>query len=175
MRDLYNEYRTARLNMRYYERQLSSLRFKNNCLEFVLALSVSSGVAGLWLWGTTFGGYVWKALVTLAAFLAVLKPLLRLSDQVRHKSEVLTSWRLLDSSLQQLIILVRQKRKYDGEMISRFLTLMGTKGSIIEREPLESIDEKLNNKCFEQVNQELPADNFFIPEEESDDNGKRTS
>lgn len=163
--DVYNEYRTSRLNVRYYERQLSSLRFKNYLLEFVLAFSVSSGVMGLWWWETVLGGYIWKALVTLAAFLAVLKPLVRLSDQVQHKSEVLTSWRLLDDSLQQLTILVRQNRKYDTEMRSRLLTLLETKSSIIQREPLESIDEKLRNKCFEQVNQELPADNFFIPEE----------
>ena len=163
--DVYDELRTARLNVRYYERQLSRLRCKNISIELILALSVSLGVAGLWLWQTAVGGIIWKALVTLAAFLAVLKPLIKLSDQIQQKSEVLTSWRLLDDGLRQLTILVSQYGKYDDEMRHRFLTLMQTKTTIIQRELPENIDEKLRRRCFQQVNQELPSDNFFVPEE----------
>jgi hypothetical protein len=163
--DVYDEYRTARFNVRYYERQLRSLRWKNLSIEVVIALSVSSGVAGLWLWETAVGGIIWKALVTLAAFIAVVKPLVKFSDQIQQKSETLTSWRLLDDGLRQLIILVRQCRKYDEEMQNRFLTLIQTKSTIVQREPPESVDERLRRRCFEQVNQELPSDKFFVPEE----------
>jgi hypothetical protein len=38
--DVYDEARTARLNVRYYERQLASLRRKNISLEVIIALSV---------------------------------------------------------------------------------------------------------------------------------------
>lgn len=163
--DVYDESRTARLNVRYYERQLNSIRRNNFLIELVIALSVSSGVAGLWLWETTFGGIIWKALVTLAAFLAVVKPLVRLSDQVQQKSEVLSSWRLLDDGLRQLIILIRQYKTYGDDMRNRLLTLMETKATLIQREPLEAVDEKLRRRCFDQVNRELPADSFFVPEE----------
>lgn len=163
--DVYDEYRTARFNVRYYERQLSSLKRYNFSIELILALSVSSGVAGLWLWETAVGGIIWKILVSLAAFLAIIKPLIKLSDQVQHKSEVLTSWRLLDDGLRQLVILIRQSKKYDEEMRNRLIALMETKSNIIKREPLEGINEKIRSKCFDQVNQELPSDSFFIPEE----------
>lgn len=163
--DVYDEFRTARLNMRYYERQLNALRRKNIIIEFVLALSVSSGVAGLWLWQNAVGGFIWKALVTVAAFLAILKPLIKLSDQIQQKSEILTSWRLFDDGLQNLTLVVKERRNYDEEMLNRFHTLMETKSTIVQREPLECIDEKLRTKCFQQVNQELPFDNFFVPEE----------
>ncbi len=162
--NLYEELRTARFNVRYYELQLSSLRRKNFIIEFVIALSVSSGVAGLWLWQNLVGGFIWKALVTLAAFFAVLKPLIRLSDQIQQKSKVLTSWRLLDHGLQNLTLLVRERRNYDEEMLNRFHTLMDTKSTIIQDEPLECVDEKLRTKCYKKVLQELPVNSFFVPE-----------
>ena len=162
---VYDEFRTARLNVRYYEMQLSSLRHNNFLIELVLALSVSFGVAGLWLWETVVGGVIWKVLVSVAAFLAVVKPLVRLSDQVQRKSDILTSWRLLDDALRQLTILIKENGKYDDEMRNRFHALMETKSAIIKYEPPEKIDEKLRTKCFQQVNHELPFGNFFVPEE----------
>ena len=163
---LYDELRTARLNVRYYEKQLSSIRRNNIIIEFVLALTVSSGIAGLWLWQNVVGGFIWKGLVTLAAFLAVLKPLIKLSDQIQQKSEILTSWRLLDDGLRNLMLQIKECGNYDKEMLNRFHTMLETKTAIIQREPLERIDEKLREKCFQQVCEELPSDNFFIPEEE---------
>ncbi len=163
--DVYDEYRTARLNVRYYEKQLSKLRRNNILVEIVLAVSVSSGVAGLWIWETVVGGIIWKALATLAAFLAVIKPIVKLSDQVQKKSQVLTNWRLLDDGLQQLILAINAYGKYDDEMRNSFLTLMKTKTTIIKEEPTEGVDEKLRRLCFEQVKRELPSDSFFIPEE----------
>jgi hypothetical protein len=151
--------------VRYYQSQFSSLRRKNLLMELVLAISTSSVVAGLWLWETAVGGIIWKAVATLAAFLAVIKPLVKLSDQVQQKSDVLTNWRLLEDGLQQLTLSISQYRKYDDEMRNSFFTLMKTKTTIIQKEPSESIDERLRRRCFEQVNQELPLDSFFIPKE----------
>ncbi len=122
--DIYAEFRTARLSVRYYELQLSSLRRKYFLIELVLALSVSSGVAGLWLWETAAGGIIWKIIVSLAAVLVVVKPLVRFPDKVQKKSGILTSWRLLDDGLQQLTILIKESGKYDNEMRMRFLSLM---------------------------------------------------
>lgn len=163
--DVYDEFRTARFNVRYYERKLTCLQRKNYLVELVLALSVSSGVAGLWMWETAVGGIIWKALVTAAAFLAVVKPLAKLADQVQRKSEVLAGWRLLDYGLRKLTVQISQYMKYNDEMRNRFLSLMDTKAVIVQAEPLESIDERLRRRCFDQVNKELPSENFFVPGE----------
>ena len=163
--DVYDQYRTARLNVYYRESQLSRLQSRNFYIELVLALSTSSVVAGLWLWEAAIGGIIWKALATLAAILAVVKPLVKLSDQIQQKSKVLANWRLLDAGLEQLTLSVSQYRKYDDAMRSRFFTLMETKSTIIKEEPAEGIDQTLRKRCQEQVNQELPMDSFFIPED----------
>lgn len=163
--DVYDEFRTARLNVRYYEMQVSSLRRRNLLIELVLGLSVSSGVAGLWLWETAVGGIIWKILVSVAAFLVVIKPLVRFSDQVQKKSNILMSWRLLDDGLRQFTISLKESGKYDNGIRNRFHALMENKSTIVKNEPTERMDEKLRTKCFHQVNQELPVDIFFIPEE----------
>ena len=112
------------------------------------------------------GGFAWRVLVTLAAFLTILKPLIKLSDQIQKKSEILTNWRLLDAQLQELTLLVKEHKTYNDEIVNRFHILMETKIVIVQREPLESVDVKLSTKTFQQVNHELPCNTFFIPEEE---------
>lgn len=162
--NVYDEYRTARLNVHIYEKQLSILRRNNFIMESILALSVSSVIAGSWLWETSLGGIVWKILITVAGFLAVLKPLLKFADQIQQQAEILTSWRMLDSGLQKLVLSINQYRQYDDEMRNRFFTLMESKSTIVGKEPLQSPSKRLKSECQNQVNNELPADKFFVPE-----------
>jgi hypothetical protein len=161
--DVYDQYRTARLTVRYYEYRLKGLRRNNFIIELMLAISVSAGVAGLWFWGTVVGGIIWKIIITVAAFAAVVKPLLKLPDRIQEQSVILAAWRELDDELQKLSVLVRQCGKYNSELQNRFLSLMEKRSAIVKKETAEAIDEKLREKCFEQVNQELPSDKFFVP------------
>jgi len=160
--DLYDEYRTARLNVYYYEKTLSKLQRWNFWIELVIALSVPS-IAGLWFFETTIGGIAWKTLAALAAILAIVKPLVKLSDKIQQNDEVLTKWRVLHGELQKLVISISQHRKYDEKMREQFLRLLETKTTI--KEPSEAANKKLKAICFEQVNKALPSDSFFVPEE----------
>lgn len=163
--DVYDEYRTARLNVRYYERQLDRMRRKSFWMEFALALFASSSVAGLWFWETAVGGYAWKSLGILVAFLAVLKPLLKLSDKIQTKCEMLTDYKALDHDFKKITISISQFKKYDESLRNQFLALLDKKGTIVKRHTDENIDQKLIEKCTEIVNRELPASNFYLPEE----------
>jgi hypothetical protein len=40
---------------------------------------------------------------------------------------------------------------------------MEKKSDIVKKETAEGIDRKLRQKCYEQVNLELPSDKFFVP------------
>jgi hypothetical protein len=160
--DVYNEYRTTRFNVYYYEKTLSKLQRWNFVIELVIALSVPS-IAGLWFWETTVGGFMWKTIAALAALLAIIKPLISLSDKIQRNDEVLTKWRVLHGEFQKLVITISQYRKYDDKMREQFLRLLETKATI--KEPPEAANEKLRMKCFEQVKEELPSDKFFVPEE----------
>ncbi|MGD0794468.1 MAG: hypothetical protein ABR958_02575 [Dehalococcoidales bacterium] len=160
--DVYYEYRTARFNVYYYERLHGSLQRLNFWIELILALSVPS-IAGLWFWETTIGSIFWKVVAGLAALLAVIKPLVGLSDKIQQNSEVLTKWRVLHGDFQKLTYSISQLRKYDEKMKEHFLKLLETKATI--KEPPEAANDRLVKICFEKVNKELPMNNFFVPED----------
>ncbi|MCK9420359.1 MAG: hypothetical protein M0R70_13360 [Nitrospirae bacterium] len=70
--DIYDEYRTARLNARINEYHLANYKKWNFLVEFTLALTASSSVASFWFWQDAPGQTVWKYLSVLTAVLAVL-------------------------------------------------------------------------------------------------------
>ena len=161
--DVYAQYRTARFNVHYYEKRLSILKRWNFTIESIIALSVPT-IAGLWVWSTTIGSIFWQSLTALAAILAIVKPLLGLSNKIQENSEVLTKWRVLDGEFQKLTISISQYRRYDETMRDQFLKILETKTTITE--PTEEPISTICKKCIEQVNRELPSEDFFIPEEE---------
>lgn len=162
--NVYDEYRTTRLNVYYRERQINRLQKTNLIVEIIIAISVSSGVGGLWLWQTNGGDIIWKSIVTLAAFLSVIKPFLKFTEQIKQKSEILTRWRLLDTDFKLLKIEIEEQKSYGIDLQNRFHSLINIKKSIIESEPAEIIDRKLRKTCEDQVNEELPISYFFTPE-----------
>jgi hypothetical protein len=158
--DVYKEFMTARYNVRYFEKRISTLRRWNFSIEFTVALSVPA-IAGLWIWSTTIGSIFWQILIAIAAILSVIKPLVRLSDKIQEVAEVLTKWRVLDGEYQRLSILISQRRRYDREMREQFLKLLDIKTTI--KDPQEEINTKLSEECYKKVGEELPLDSFFIP------------
>ena len=158
--DVYKEFMTARYNVRYFEKRISTLRRWNFSIEFTVALSVPA-IAGLWIWSTTIGSIFWQILVAVAAILSITKPLVRLSDKIQEVAEVLTKWRVLDGEYQKLSILISQRRRYDREMREQFLKLLDIKTTI--KDPQEEVNIKLSEQCYKKVQEELPLDSFFIP------------
>ncbi|CAG0968038.1 hypothetical protein METP2_01221 [Methanosarcinales archaeon] len=164
--DVYDEFRTVKLNVRYYESKLKKLSRSNAFTEYILAISTSSSVAGLWLWENNFGGYLWKGLGALAIFLALGRPIFNLTDKIKNTSEILGAYLALDNDFNKLKIRISQDKKYDKPLQEEFKTLLETKGYIISKTTYDDRDDALIKKCTNQVNIELPAKNFFIPTEE---------
>ncbi len=76
--DVYDLYRTARLNVCYYSTKLNRFQSYNFLIEITLAITASSSaVAALWFWEHPVGEIVWKILGVISALLAVSKPILK--------------------------------------------------------------------------------------------------
>lgn len=164
--DVYDEFRNSRLNVRYYESRLKKLSKYNALTEYMLAISTSSSLAGLWFWENIIGGYVWKVLGALAIFLALGRPILNLTEKIKKTSEILGAYKALDHDFNKLKIRISQNKKYDKPLKEEFITLLEKKGNIISKCTDEHIDDALRKKCTEQVKIELHADSFYIPKEE---------
>jgi hypothetical protein len=163
--DVYNQYRTARLNVKYLEYKLVSLRRANFCIELLIAISASSTVAGIWVLQNPMGQIVWKTIIGVTAILAVAKPLLDWPSKIQKKEELLIGYRSLDYDIQNIIWLINQRQGYDAKLQEKFLKAMEKKGQLVRIVEDTRVDEKLRKKCFNQVLQELPMSSFFIPKE----------
>lgn len=163
--EVYNEYRTARLNVKYYSAKLASLQRRNLWIEWLLAAASSSTVAGLWFFQTMAGEVVWKLLGSVAAMLAVYQPIAKLAEQIRRLEERVTAYRGLELDLERLSRKIAHRGAYDDELIQQFEALMDQKGEVVRSYIDPKVDEKLQEKCEAEVLDELPVSRFLVPEE----------
>jgi hypothetical protein len=163
--DVYDLQRTARLNVKYYTQRLSQIERDNFLLELIVAITApSSAVAGLFFWDTEVGKDVWQYLGVLAAFFAVLKPLLKLSDKIKKFEESLTGYKTLDYDLQIIAAQIKQKKEYTQGLQKEFNRALDRKGKLAKVEPVRKENKKLKNKLQREVCSEFPSNHFYIPQ-----------
>jgi hypothetical protein len=172
--DVYDEFRTARLNVKYLETQLGYLKKCNLIIESVLAFSASSSIAGLWFWESLFGGYLWKIIGSITAILAILKPILKLSDRIVKKEELLLGYKTLHHDLEKIKILISQVQKYDDNLKKQFLDVLERKKELVQKN-IEPLNKKIRDKCQAEVINELPTNHFYIPRSDVNVRSKQTS
>lgn len=163
---VYDLYRTARLNVKYYTYKLSKVEKVNYFMEIILLITApSSAIAGLWFWETTIGKDIWQYLGVISAIIAVLKPSLSLTKKIKKYEEVLSGYKALEHDLHEIKEFIAQRLKYDKEMQNDFRKALKRKGVLVNKEPGEKIDKKLLACCQNEVDTELPADKFYVPED----------
>lgn len=164
--DVYDEFRTARLNVRYYETRLERHKTANMWMDILIAVSASSNVAGLlWLQEYLVGMWVFRILAAITAILAVIKPFLKLPDKIRLITEILTGYKILDNDLQMLSIFIRQHQKYDDDLKQKFSEALQRRKTLAQKEGSLGLNKKLRRQCQQDVKRELPVDHFFVPAE----------
>jgi hypothetical protein len=162
--DVYDEFRTARLNVKYHCARADRVRKTNTWVEGILAVAApSSAIAGFAVWETYWGAVAWTGLSCIAALLAVIKPAMKLTETLRRHDELVTGWRDLESDFEVLTARIRQAKRYDDAMSERLLELVEKKRKLRAKEFATSTDTALIRKCTDEVGAELPRDAFYIP------------
>lgn len=116
MWEVYDNLRTARLNIYYWTEKLDKPKHQNRSLEIFLAIAVpSSAVAGLSFWQSYYGPYVWGFLSSIAAFLSVAKPFLKLTERVESYEAAVARYRTIEGDLSELRTDIMQERAYDNQ------------------------------------------------------------
>ena len=164
--DVYDLYRDSRLSVLYYSERLNWYKSLNSFIEIVLAVTTSSSaVAVLWLWNTPLGEDVWKYVLVVSAVLAVIKPVIKLTEKVRQYEEVLTGYRGLENDLKIIVVQINQSKKYGTFHRAKLLEVLTRQGELIKKSPEARPEKKLHDKCQLQVMKELPAEHFFVPKD----------
>jgi hypothetical protein len=162
--EVYDLRRTARLNLKYYQRLGEKLAAYIFWIELALAIAApSSAVAGLIFWKTDTGKLVWGILGAVAAVLSVAKPLLHLTDKIQNATEIHSAYAALEHDLDKLSAQIRHKKDYDQELQNQFLELIDKKGKIVAINDRNKQNRNLKKLCEAEVEGELPAEKFYIP------------
>lgn len=161
--NVYDELRTARLNVYYYRRKLAVARRASMVQELVIAISSSAGVATAWVFTTTPGTIVWKMLGTMAALVAVYRTVARPTERVRKLESCVAGWTQLEISLDQLRRRVHEDGRYDRAASGEMDKIADRKRLVVALEDDDELDEELRRQCFERINQELPLERFYVP------------
>jgi hypothetical protein len=163
--DIYDEWRTARLNCKYYSAKLAALERSNFWLELVIAATASgSAIAALAFWQTRDGRVAWTWLTVLSAIFAVAKPLLKLTERIQKLDHLTVAYSLLDHDYKKLGVAIRQDGMLTANHQQQLRTLMDRTDDLKKMEVVERrIDERLRRKCRESVEAELPETNFYVP------------
>ena len=162
---MYNELRTARLNVKYLQQKLRTLKRVNLSYEIILAVTTSSTVAGFSFWQEGTGKAIWAGVGGLAAVLSVVKPILKLPETFQRKQELLASYMILDHDLNTIVSEIQFKKKYDEALRQQFVRALERKAELVKKDTDSSVNERLRRRCTNEVLRELPSDSFYIPPE----------
>jgi hypothetical protein len=162
---VYNELRTARLNVKYLQRNLRTLKRVNLSYEIVLAVATSSAVAGFSFWQQGVGKTIWAAVGVVAVLLSVLKPILSLPEAFQRKQELLASYMILDHDLNAIGLDIKIRSAFDESLRRQFKRALERKAELVKKDPGSPINERLRRSCYKEVLRELPTDSFYIPPE----------
>ena len=94
-----------------------------------------------------------------------MQPFLKLSDKIKTYDSILTGYLTLDYDLQELKIKITNSQAYNTSHKKLFEAAQKRKKRVGIREQGIKLNKSLRNECTKEVDKELPAKNFYIPEE----------
>lgn len=162
--NVYDEYRRARLNVRYYCARLAKLERRNLVLEWIVAAAAGgSAVAGLTVWDTNIGRIAWQSLAIAAALAAVSKPLLKYTERIKKLEHVITEFRRVEHDLKKLKIEIETRKAYDATLQERFRLMLDSMNELVALSVESEEDSRLRDRCEDAIRRELPANHFYVP------------
>jgi len=163
--DVYDRFRTSRLNIKYQEAMLRPLVRWNTVLEIALGISACSGFTALWFFQCDVGKRIIEVLSASTAIIAVARTVLKLELKIRNRQEMLDGYRILHHDLGKIVILIHQKQAYDADLRQQFISAVDRERDLVKKSKDFYPNRRLLLQLYEEVNQELPAETFYVPKE----------
>ncbi len=132
-------------------------------MDIVTALATSSAFVGLAFFQTLAGGAFVTVLVGVAAVIAAIRPVLKMSEQIDRSSRLHYGWGKIHYEIGDLLADIR---RHDGITPSHQPTIVDIseryKALSLEDDP--GPDRTLREKFQLEVSAEIPADRLWIPQ-----------
>lgn len=163
MRELYEKYRTALLNRKYYGKRLSDMHRLNLIFEILIALGTSSALGAWIIWRDSLGSTFWAVISGLAAILAVVKPILNITGKIERYTKLFVGHGDVFFDLERIVKDVERLRDYTREMDESFENAVNRLRELAPEDDA-SPSAKILDLCFREVNREVPAERLWIPQ-----------
>lgn len=162
--DVYNLWRTARLNVKYYSARIETVESQHFWMDAIVAVTApGSAIAGLAFIQTGAGQAIWSFFCVVAAIVAVIKPLLKIPKKLKAYEETLVGYKALDHDLQRISARIKTARAYTVELQELTVRAIERKAEIACKETESKENKKLKVRLTAEVNQELPVGSFYVP------------
>jgi len=162
---IYDAYRTSALSRTYYGIKLARYRRCNFWIEIAIAIGAtgSGGIAGLAVWGTLPGNYVWLVVSGISTALAVVKPILQLAARIENYTKLYAGYTSIYLELKDIaeeisiyhMISEKTEERYRGSR-----QLLRELAPLVDPNPSKPLIRKLQ----EQINGQIPADGLWMPD-----------
>ncbi|GGD96628.1 hypothetical protein [Caballeronia grimmiae] len=161
---VYDKFRTARLNVKYYCRRLHRLERMDRALDIILLIAApTSAVAGLWFWETEYGRVVWQCLGVVAALVATVRPALHITKRIKDYESAISAYQMLEYDLDAIRQKIEQRGIYDAKLKAEFIRAIERQRNADLASPEKVAESRLLRDCTAAVMEELPASFFFVP------------
>jgi len=164
LRQIYNTYRTALLNRKYYGCKLACYQKYNFWLDVAIAIGAtgSSGVAGLAIWGTITGKFTWLVISGVATVLSVIKPILQLGKHIEKYTKLYTGHTSIYLELKAMVEDIEISRAVPRKWVDRYSSirlLIREFAGLDDPKPDDTLIRTLQTRINEEIN---PAD-LWVP------------
>lgn len=164
--DIYRDYRNVCLSQKYYAYRLRRVNRVNRVYEIVLAVATSGTVAGAiadWsIWQTNYGRTVTLFAGAVIAIATVIKPVLKLPEEIQRLSTLETSFHSLLLDFRLLIFEIKNKHALTEEILKTYKTTYGKVKELIHKEDPDPPDHIVKLLC-EEVKREISVKDLWNP------------
>ena len=127
--DVYDELRTARLNIKCLTCEIARLRRCSTTIEVVLGLSGATSIGAVAWLQNPLGKTIWGGIGFISMMLIALKPVFPFAEQRTKKERLLISYRILEHDLDCVRIGIRERGEYDDQAKREFRSALIRKQS----------------------------------------------
>jgi hypothetical protein len=161
---IYDAYRSALLNRKYYGCQLDFYRKLNRTTDIVLAIATPGMVGGWAIWHTTTGQTLWAVIAGGVSLLAAVKPIFNWPKEIDRYSRLHAEHSVLFYTLKQLVEDIETSRAITPQMEKRFNEVRARHAQLSKDDDVKP-HKRLAIRCEKEVLQEIPADRLWVPKE----------
>ena len=161
---LYDEYRTALMNAKYYGKRLSFLKEVGLLMDIAVVLGTSSAFAGLAIWKGHIGANLWSWMLALSVLVSALRPILKITDKIDRYAKLQYGYLEVYYRLQTLTGEIRDAGGLNHDLKMRAAEI-DDRFRALEMEGDAYQNPKKLLKVQDEVERSIPSDSLWLPQE----------